>query len=285
MPRIKKVHRGEYRPVADLITYSPMPTASLQHLDPFLFLNHHGPQHYQPHNNGLPFGPHPHRGIETVTFILEGDIVHQDSNGFKSTIEAGGIQWMTAGSGLLHSEVSSEQFKKEGGDLEILQLWLNLPARLKMTKPHYQGLQDEAIPRIKLSEGEAELQLISGDFNGKEGPFPTQTDVFLGTIRAKKGAAIALPVPKGETIFFYIVRGKVEIDGEEIQKLHLVEFDNEDEEPLAFGVEEDATILVGHAKPFREPIVAQGPFVMNSMEEIYQAFDDYQNGRMGVWEN
>jgi redox-sensitive bicupin YhaK (pirin superfamily) len=108
----------------------------MEGLDPFIFLNHHGPQTYRPQNQGLPFGPHPHRGFETVTFILEGDIMHQDTGGYKSTIAAGGIQWMTAGSGLIHSEVSSGEFKSQGGPLEILQLWLNLPARYKMTPPH-----------------------------------------------------------------------------------------------------------------------------------------------------
>lgn len=135
MKTIKKIHQAEFRPIADLITYSPIPTRTLDQIDPFLFLNHHGPQVYPPNNNGLPFGPHPHRGMETVTFIIDGDIAHHDSGGHTSVINNGGVQWMTAGKGLIHAEVSSEQFKKAGGKLEILQLWLNLPARLKMTTP------------------------------------------------------------------------------------------------------------------------------------------------------
>jgi len=123
--KIKKVHGSEYRPIADLITYSPMPTRSLDMIDPFLFLNHHGFQKCPQNNHGLPFGPHPHRGMETVTFILEGDIMHKDSSGHESVIEAGGVQYMTAGKGLIHTEVSSSEFKKNGGDLEILQLWLS----------------------------------------------------------------------------------------------------------------------------------------------------------------
>src|SRR5690349_21652213 len=124
MRSIKKIHSSEYRPIADLVTYSPMPTRSLEMLDPFLFLNHHGPQVYSPDNDGLPFGPHPHRGMETVTFILDGDIMHKDSGGHESIIREGGIQWMTAGSGLIHAEVSSDEFMDKGGPLEILQLWI-----------------------------------------------------------------------------------------------------------------------------------------------------------------
>jgi len=119
MRNIKKLHKAEYRPMGDLETWSPLPTRNLQMIDPFIFLNHHGPQIYGPNNSGLPFGPHPHRGMETVTFILDGDITHKDTGGHKSVIGAGGVQWMTAGSGLLHAEVSSEKFKKEGGSLEI----------------------------------------------------------------------------------------------------------------------------------------------------------------------
>src|SRR6187549_1845772 len=127
MRSIKKIHKAVYEPIADLVTYRAIPTASIDYIDPFLFLNHHGPQVYLPNNRGLPFGPHPHRGFETVTFILDGDIFHKDSGGYEGTILPGGVQWMTAGSGLIHSEVSSENFKKNGGPLEILQLWVNLP--------------------------------------------------------------------------------------------------------------------------------------------------------------
>src|SRR5450759_363315 len=138
MKTIKANHKAEYEPIADLVTYRAMPTnhVAMNQLDPFIFLNHHGWQEYSPNNNGLPFGPHPHRGFETVTFILEGDLTHKDSSGATSVIKAGGVQWMTAGSGLVHAEISSDEFKKKGGPLEILQLWVNLPAKHKMTQPN-----------------------------------------------------------------------------------------------------------------------------------------------------
>jgi len=141
MRTVIQKHRAVNAPIADLTTFRAIPTPSVEYLDPFLFLNHHGPQTYRPNNRGLPFGPHPHRGFETVTFILEGDILHKDSSGHESVIKAGGIQWMTAGSGLIHAEVSSGEFKKTGGPLAILQLCGNLPAKYKMTAPRYLGLQ------------------------------------------------------------------------------------------------------------------------------------------------
>ncbi len=163
MSSIKQIHQAAYHPIADLVTYSPLPNRIIKQIDPFLFLNHHGHQIYPAHNSGLPFGPHPHRGMQTVTFILKGDIMHQDSQGYKSVINEGGVQWMVAGSGLLHSEISSEKFKKEGGELEILQLWVNLPAKLKMTTPTYIGLQKEDIPSLRVND-KTTLNLISGTY-------------------------------------------------------------------------------------------------------------------------
>jgi quercetin 2,3-dioxygenase len=182
MRKIKKIHKGEYRPIADLITYSPLPTHNLQQIDPFIFLNHHGPQVYPKNNSGLPFGPHPHRGMETITFILEGDIMHKDSGGHESVIEAGGIQYMTAGKGLIHAEVSSDQFKKEGGDMEILQLWLNLPAKHKMTEPKYVGLQKDQIPVVELDGGKVKAQVVLGEFADTKAALQSFTDINFATL-------------------------------------------------------------------------------------------------------
>ena len=280
MRTIKRTYKAEYRPIADLITYSPMPTRSLDMIDPFLFLNHHGPQRYQPNNNGLPFGPHPHRGMETVTFILDGDIAHKDSGGNKSVIESGGVQWMTAGSGLIHAEVSSEKFKKEGGDLEILQLWVNLPAKMKMSKPSYRGLQKGEIPTTTFDDEKVTAQVVSGELNGTEGAFETLTDVHLSTIFFKTGGVLSTKVPESHNILCYLIKGEMKINGEIVPSLHLVEFNNDHEE-LRIEATADSTLLFGHAEPFKEPVVARGPFVMNTMEEINEAYEDYQQGKMG----
>lgn len=282
MRTIKKVHKAEYRPIDDLVTYSPVPTRSLQQIDPFLFLNHHGPQHYPPGNNGLPFGPHPHRGMETVTFILEGDISHKDSGGHESVITSGGVQWMTAGRGLLHAETSSKEFKMNGGPLEILQLWLNLPAKLKMTEPKYIGKQKEQIPSLSLQDGNVTVNLVSGEWNGTKGAFDTLTDVLLSTIYLKPHTQFNITVPVDHNIFFYVIRGNIKVDGTPMESLHLVEFNNDDDN-ISFETDTDTIILFGHAKPFNEPVVAYGPFVMNTEQEIERAYQDYREGKFGKW--
>ncbi len=282
MRTIKNIHQASYQPIADLDTYTPMPSAKLRQIDPFIFLNHHGQQQYSPNNNGLPFGPHPHRGMETVTFILEGDIMHKDSTGHQSIIESGGIQWMTAGSGLIHAEVSSEKFKKEGGPLEILQLWLNLPANLKMTSPRYKGLQENEITRFELNP-KTNVQVIAGDWNQLKGPFVTLYPIFLATVYMTEGGAFNKKIPQDENIFLYIVRGSIKIQGEVIAFRNLVEYNNDAEE-IRVEATADTILILGHAKPFNEPIVAQGPFVMNTQKEIMEAYEDYRNGKFGSWD-
>lgn len=281
---IKRIHKAEYRPIADLVTYSPLPTRSLQQIDPFIFLNHHGFQTYPAQNQGLPFGPHPHRGMETVTFILEGDIMHKDSSGHESVIGPGGVQYMTAGRGLIHAEVSSSEFKKRGGDLEILQLWLNLPAAKKMIQPKYVGLQKEEIPAFGLDGGKIKVQQLFGEWNGVKGAFEETFPLTMSTIYLEKGGKFEKEIPAGENIFFYIVRGELNVNGEELQFRNLVEFSNTGEK-ITVEAFEDAILILGHALPFNEPMVAQGPFVMNTQQQIYEAYQDYQAGEFGSWEH
>lgn len=282
MRDIKKIHKAEYRPISDLVTYSPMPTRDLQMIDPFLFLNHHGPQTYGPNNNGLPFGPHPHRGMETVTFILDGDISHKDSGGNESVIYSGGVQWMTAGSGLIHAEISSDDFKKFGGDLEILQLWVNLPSHLKMTKPGYRGLQQDDIPTVAFDEGKVTARVVSGELEGTKGAFATLTPINISTINFKAGGKLDLEIPDGNNIFFYVIKGELLANNRSAKALHLVEFESNGTS-LKIEAVADSTLLFGHAQPFNEPVVARGPFVMNTMPEIDEAYQDFQAGKLGTW--
>ncbi|MDB5234180.1 MAG: nuclease [Hymenobacter sp.] len=282
MRTIKQQHRAISAPIADLVTYRALPTASVEYIDPFLFLNHHGPQVYRPNNNGLPFGPHPHRGFETVTFILEGDILHKDTGGHESVIEAGGIQWMTAGSGLIHAEVSSEQFKQKGGPLEILQLWVNLPARDKMVAPRYIGLQKDEIPAVTLDDGVV-IHAVSGEWAGTAGAVQPLADVQLAWLELPAGSRAVLPIAAARSIFFYTVRGSLRVNGFETRSLNLVEF-NQDGDELTLEATEAAVVLLGHALPFNEPMVSYGPFVMNTEAEIQQAYRDYQRGAFGAWD-
>ena len=282
MRTIKQLHRAVSAPIADLVTYRALPTRSVEHLDPFLFLNHHGPQVYKPNNRGLPFGPHPHRGFETVTFILDGDIMHEDTGGHQSIINAGGIQWMTAGSGLIHAEVSSPEFKRQGGPLEILQLWVNLPAQHKMTAPRYVGLQEPEIPRVSLDEGRVSLQAVSGEWSSTAGAVQPLADVALATVYFQAGGKLELAIPAAHTIFCYVVRGQLRVQDQSVEARTLVEL-NHDGDDLRLEALSDAVLLLGHAQPFDEPIVAYGPFVMNTQQEIQQAYQDYQAGKFGQW--
>lgn len=279
--RVIALHPALRDDIADLTTRRPLPGPRIDMLDPFLFLNHHGPQVYPPRNHGLPFGPHPHRGFETVTFILDGELAHRDSGGHESIIRAGGVQWMTAGSGLVHAELSPEQFRRRGGPLEILQLWVNLPARLKMTPPRYLGLQLEDIPAIPADFGRATVRLIAGEWDGYEGPQRSLGDVHMATIELAAGAHLAMPVEPGRTVFLYVVRGALEVGGTAAPGFTLVELDDTGD-TVALAATADTVVLFGHAPPIREPVAAHGPFVMTTQQEIIQAIEDYRAGKFGV---
>ena len=283
LKNIYGVYRASYTDYSGLDTWRVMPNRNIQidTLDPFLFLNHHGPQVFKPFNEGLPFGPHPHKGFETVTFIVEGDLVHKDSTGFSSNIRAGGIQWMTAGSGIIHSELSSEEFREFGGPVEILQLWINLPSKLKNSPPAYTGLQKDQIPVISPDE-KVRVHLIAGAWDQEKAPIQSLTDVQMATIEVFAGGSFSREVPEEATVLFYVVRGKVLVNGTEAVKNELVEFEKKGEE-IKVEAEEDSLLIFGHAFPTGERVVAHGPFVMNSEEEIRQAYVDYQAGRFGVW--
>ena len=276
---VRAIHAPVREDIGDLVTRRALPGQTAANIDPFLFLNHHGPQVYAPGNNGLPFGPHPHRGFETVTFIVEGELAHHDSTGHASVIGAGGVQWMTAGAGIVHAEVSPRAFKQRGGPMEILQLWVNLPARLKFSPPAYQGLQAAEIPSIALDGGA--LHLITGEFNSQQGPVNSITGHFMSTISLKAGARVSLPAPRDRSVFFYVVRGDVRVGGAEIPQWRLAEF-NADGDTVDVEATQDSMLLFGHGEPINEPIFAHGPFVMNTRDEIIQAIQDYQAGKFGA---
>ena len=279
MKKVINIHTAVSTPIHDLITYRALPTGSVDYIDPFLFLNHHGPQTYPPNNNGLPFGPHPHRGFETLTFIIKGDLMHADSGGHESIIRTGGIQWMTAGRGIIHSELSSDDFKKHGGDLEILQLWINLPSRLKMVAPAYTGLQKDQLPSVTTDDGKVNLSIVSGEWLGTSGPVKSPADVHMASCTLLKEGKMELDIAENRNVFFYVVSGSVKVNNNTAVERQLVEFEPDEGTKIIVEALSPSTLLLGHGKPYREPVVAQGPFVMNTMAEIRQAYIDYQNGR------
>ena len=279
---VHRLHPAMRDDIGDLITQRPLPGRLVDQIDPFLFLNHHGPQTYPPHNRGLPFGPHPHRGFETVTFILEGMLAHRDNAGHESVIHAGGVQWMTAGRGIVHAEVSPREFLEQGGPIEILQLWVNLPSRLKMSEPAYTGLQRADIPALAVDEGKVLLNLIAGEWEGSTGPVRSLTGVFMSTLEMRAGGSIRFGGLEGRNVFLYVARGVVQAGNHAdlVSPMHLVELD-ETGDTVEIRASQDALVVFGHAEPIREPVVSHGPFVMTTREEIAQAIDDYQAGRFG----
>lgn len=274
--KVKNIHRAIEAHIPGLSTYQALPNRGVEYLDPFILLNHHGPETFPPHNSGLPFGPHPHRGFETLTFVFAGDIVHEDSTGKKHLSGPGDVQWMTAGRGIIHSEVSSEAFKKNGGEEEVLQLWMNLPAKLKMVEPDYHGY-----PAHKLTEVTGDgysVHIISGEIANKKGPHQSLTGLTLSYIRMEKGADFQDIIPEERTVFLYVVKGTISVDGKQAKRYQLVQMEQEGSD-VSLSADEDSILLYGHGAPLNEPKVAQGPFVMNSVGELKQAFLDYKAGK------
>ena len=224
-------------------------------------------------------GEHPHRGIETVTFAYQGEVEHRDSSGGGGIIKSGDVQWMTAGRGIVHDEFHSVEFSKKGGVFEMVQLWINLPKKNKMTKPKYQEIRNEDIPIISLGSG-TELRVIAGNFEGNKGPSSTFTKINLYDILSKVSKNISIKFSNGTNTVILIMRGELEIENKTFKDKNVLIFEREGDE-INFKVSEDFKGLILNGEPIEEPIIAHGPFVMNTKEEIYQAFSDFQNGKMG----
>ncbi len=278
---VKRVLGSEKHRIGNLTMYQPLPAGDIEQIDPFILLHHHGPNKLGPHNAGLPFGPHPHRGFETVTLIFEGNIVHRDSQGFSSGIREGGVQWMTAGKGIIHSEDIDARMREQGGALEIIQLWVNLPARLKMVEPNYQGFQKEEMPGLSLANGKLAVNLISGIFDGSKGPVNSITGIDLSTIFMKSGGIFETEIVSARNILLYILDGEILVNGIKSGDRTLVELDN-DGSGIRIEAITDSRLILGSGMPYHEPIAAHGPFVMNTSTEIREAINDYQAGKMGV---
>ena len=269
---------GDGFPVRSLFSYSSLGAQ----VSPFLLLDYAGPYNFAPTTDRRGVGQHPHRGFETVTIVYDGEVEHKDSAGNGGIIGPGDVQWMTAAGGILHEEYHSPAFGKTGGPFRMVQLWVNLPAALKMTAPRYTGVQADAIPAIPVADGQGTLNLIAGTFAGVTGPIRSLTGVFMSTLRLSPGARIDLPAPQGRSVFLYVVSGHPKVSGADVAAWHLVTL-AADGDHVALAVPqdagEDAVLLFGHADPIGEPVVAHGPFVMNTREEIGEAIRDYQAGK------
>lgn len=265
--------------MGELFTRISLSGSEADMLDPYLILAHHGPQNFPSNSAMPPIPPHPHRGFETVTFILDGELRHRDSAGHQSLIHTGGVQWLTAGAGVVHSEVAPEGFWQRGGGLEILQIWINLPSHLKMSPPRYQGVERKDLLIVPLPEGAGTLNHVSGEFAGARGPVESPTDVFMSTVSLHAGSRVELPTPTQRQVLFYVVNGRAKVGSRELVGGDLAKVGTGDS--IEVAALEDTLILFSHADEIKEAVVASGPFVMNTEAEIRQAHADYRAGRLG----
>ncbi|MGE0614231.1 MAG: pirin family protein [Bacteriovoracia bacterium] len=251
-----------------------------QEMSPFLLLDYAEPENFPPTERRLGVGEHPHRGFETVTIVYEGEVEHRDSTGAGGKIGPGDVQWMTAGAGLVHEEFHGREYAKRGGPFEMVQLWVNLPKKDKMTKPGYQGITADTIPTAELADGRGQVRVIAGQYNDARGPARTFSPMDVWDVRLKKGAAFEASAKSGWTAAFLVLDGAVKVGAQVVEKSDLAVFEREGS---GFMIEatEDAKILFLAGEPLNEPIVGYGPFVMNTEGEIRQALADYRSGKMG----
>jgi len=248
---------------------------------PFLLLDYAGPTTFPPTTERKGVGEHPHRGFETVTIVYSGEVEHRDSTGGGGIIGPGDVQWMTAAGGLVHEEFHGPKFAQTGGAFEMVQLWVNLPAKDKLAQPGYQGITDAQIPRVALPEDAGSVRVIAGDYNGTQGPARTFSPVNVWDVNLTAGGRATFKVPAGYTTALFVLRGKLRLaEGETVGEAEMAVLERAGEE---FSVEavENTTLLVLNGEPFVEPVVGYGPFVMNTRREIEQAIADFQDGKMG----
>ncbi len=268
---------GDGFPVRSIFSYNDIP----DEMSPFLLLDYAGPANFPATTHRRGVGEHPHRGFETVTIVYEGEVEHRDSSGGGGKIGKGDVQWMTAAAGLVHEEFHGTEYAKKGGPFEMIQLWVNLPKKDKMSAPGYQGITNEQIPDISLENEAGRVRVIAGEYQGKKGPTHTFSPMNVWDVRLTKGHKTEFTVPDGWTMALFVLKGKIRLAaGEEVGEAELAVLERAG---TGFSIEalEDTSILFLNGQPLNEPIVGYGPFVMTSDEEIQQAFLDFKSGKMG----
>ncbi len=266
---------GNGFPVMSLFSYQTQG----KDISPFLLLDYAGPALFEPSDRPRGVGQHPHRGFETVTIVYQGEVEHKDNAGNAGKIGPGDVQWMTAARGILHEEMHGRDFTKNGGTLEMIQLWVNLPAKDKLSAPHYQEILNKNIPVITLDDNGCIIRIIAGEYAGTKGAARTFTPINLWDMRMNAGRKIDLHLPDGFTTILLVLQGSLRINGSEtINGKELVLFEREGD-CISVEATTNSVFLVLNGQPIDEPIVGQGPFVMNSQHEIDQAMADYRAGR------
>lgn len=268
---------GDGFPVRSLFSYTDFG----KQLSPFLLLDYAGPSDFAPSAKPRGVGQHPHRGFETVTIVYKGEVAHRDSTGQGGVIGPGDVQWMTAGAGIIHEEFHSKAFSQTGGSLEMVQLWVNLPAKDKMTEPSYQAILNEQIPSVALPNEAGQLRVIAGEFEGHQGPAQTFTAMNVWDLRLNQGAQLSLSLPEGWTSAVVVLHGTVQVNGKSIARdAQMVVLDRAGQH-IALEANSETSLLLLSGEPINEPIVGYGPFVMNTTQEINQAFNDFNSGKFG----
>jgi quercetin 2,3-dioxygenase len=250
-------------------------------VNPFLMLDYAGPQYFEPTDHPRGVGEHPHRGFETVTIVYEGMVAHRDSAGNAGVIGPGDVQWMTAGSGIVHEELHEKEFAKKGGTLHAIQLWVNLPKTSKMSAPGYQTILNADIPAIDLDGGGGRLRVIAGSFLGHRGPAHTVTPIELYDLQLKAGEHTSLMLPEEHNASLFVLQGRASVNGGQAAGEAELIVCTRNGSNVTVTAHEDSRLLVMAGEPIEEPIARYGPFVMNTKAELVQAVNDYQAGKMG----
>ncbi|MCF6279945.1 MAG: pirin family protein [Flavobacteriaceae bacterium] len=261
----------------------PIPTQGIENVDPFLLLHHYGPYKINESNNPFDLGPHPHRGFEPITLLFKGEQLHRDSLGNESIVRAGDVQWTTAGLGIIHSEGPTKEFVEKGGELEGIQLWLNLPAKDKMIEANYQHIKNEDMPTIRNDNKTIELKAVAGNQVNIKGLIETQTSVNVFTVKTQETGKMQVEIPTTHQSLIYLLDGEIIANNEVTLKkdaMQMVTF-NQDGNMIEFEAKAASTLLILSGEPINEPIKQYGPYVMNTQTEIMEAMRDYQMGKMG----
>ena len=261
----------------------PLPTQGLENVDPFILLHHYGPYAISEFNNPFDLEPHPHRGFEPITLLFKGEQFHRDSLGNEMTVKAGGVQWTTAGRGIIHAEAPTKEFVKRGGDLEGIQLWLNLPTKYKMMTPNYQHLEDEQIPKLFSEDKKVQLNIVAGHQKEVLGNITTQTEVNVFTAIAQEKGKIEIDIPKHHKSLIYLLEGEIVVNAKQVltKGNHQMVTFNTDGDLIEFEATEKSMLLILSGAPINEKVTQYGPYVMNTQTEILEAMRDFQQGKMG----
>jgi redox-sensitive bicupin YhaK (pirin superfamily) len=285
---IEKIYNRPLRPgmVGDgfrVFNYFPNNGLSQQRISPFLLMDFNAEYDFGPSDHLRGVDVHPHKGFETVTIAYKGSVAHYDSTGNSGVINPGDVQWMTAGAGILHKEYHEQEFSKKGGPFEMVQLWVNLPAKDKLTPPKYQAITAADMAKVILDDNGGEVNVIAGSFNRHKGPATTFTPVNMFDIRLNAGKSITTEIPASHNTVILVVSGAATVNGEKAGLHDLVLFKNSGEE-ISITANEDSVLLLLSGEPINEPIAQYGPFVMNTHRELQEAFEEFQSGKFGVLE-